>query len=224
MVAISVAFMFVILVLTDLAVQKWKRRDARQAERNPGLIASDALWNLPEGVHLSANHGWVKADPAGGLVTGADPLIVYAIGAISNIELPRVGTQVAVGQPLFRLVRDRHGITVPSSVSGKVDAVNYRLASDPNLLNSEPYGNGWVCRIIPSSAEASQLAMRFGERATMWLEAEFDRLRDFLSSQVQTEIPLGATSQDGGFPSPGCLGELRDAAWSAFEIEFLNQQ
>jgi hypothetical protein len=57
--------------------------------------------------------------------------------------------------------------------------------------------------------------------AMTWLGKEFDRLREFLSVQMPPELALGATSQDGGEPVPGCLTELKDEAWSAFEAEFL---
>src|SRR5580700_11967863 len=97
MVAIFVAFMFVSLVLTDLGVEKWK---AWQAARDLQLAASGAalgsaaLWQVPEGVHLSESHTWFRSDPAGGLEIGADPLITHAIGAVRRIVLPQSGDQV----------------------------------------------------------------------------------------------------------------------------------
>ena len=63
--------------------------------------------------------------------------------------------------------------------------------------------------------------VRFGEKAIIWLESEFTRLREFLSTQLSPEFALGATSQDGGLPTSGCLTELDEAAWTAFETEFL---
>jgi glycine cleavage system H protein len=225
MVAIFVAFTFVVLVLTDLSVQKWRAWRAQRSARSATgkAFAPEALWQVPETVYLSANHGWFKPDPAGGLLTGADSLIVYAIGLLSGIELPHVGELATAGKPLFRLVRNGHCVVVPSSVAGRVTAVNSRLKDEPGLLNSEPYGDGWICRVIPSTARSGEPSMQFGKQATMWLEAEFNRLSEFLSAQVPPALPLGATSQDGGFPSPGCLDELPDAAWSVFEAEFLNQ-
>lgn len=225
MVAIFVAFMFVSVVLTDLGVAKWKGWQAARAVR-PAVraFAPEALWQVPEGIHLSSAHTWFRTDPAGGLEIGVDPLITYAVGAVSALVLPKPGDQVIAGQPLLRVERAGHTITVPSTLTGKVLAVNESLPSQPTLLNSDPYGAGWVCRLTPTSAGAMTPEMRFGEKAILWLESEFKRLGEFLTVQVSLGSPLGATSQDGGFPSAGCLGELGEAAWAAFEDEFLKKR
>jgi hypothetical protein len=131
---------------------------------------------------------------------------------------------VAAGQPLFRLEQEGRSLTVPCTITGKVMAVNIRLQDQPSLLNSDPYGNGWVCRIVPTSIGPVPPKVHFGEEAILWLESEFTRLGEFLTAQIPTQMPLGVTSQDGGLPCPGCLGELDTAAWSAFETEFLNRE
>lgn len=224
MVAIFVAFMFVSLVLTDLGVEKWRAwqaaRVARPAEGS-GARSFDTLWQVPEGVHVSSAHTWFRPNPAGGLEVGADSLIAYAVGALKGIALPKPGGCVAAGQPLFRLERDGGSLTVPSTFTATVAAVNTRLAEEPGLLNSDPYGSGWICRITPTSVGAATPSVRFGEKAVMWLESEFSRLREFLSAQVPSELALGTTSQDGGVPATGCLAELNQEAWKAFEAEFL---
>ncbi|MGO8788367.1 MAG: glycine cleavage system protein H [Terriglobia bacterium] len=221
MAAIFVAFIFVSMVLTDLGVTKWKAARARRPE-SITAVAPEALWQVPEGIHLSNSHTWFKPDPAGGLITGADSFLTYAIGTVSRIVLPKPGDQVTAGQPLFRLVQDGRSITVPSTVTGKVLAANDRLINKPALLNSDPYGSGWICQITPTFVEGGASSRYFGKRAMQWLEAEFNRLSGFLSAQIPAELLLGATSQDGGYPSCGCLSELDSAAWGAFEKEFLS--
>jgi glycine cleavage system H protein len=227
MVAIFVAFMFVSLVLTDLGVQKWNawqtaRSTARAASN--AVISSEALWQVPEGVHLSDVHTWFRPDPTGGLEIGADTLITHAIGVVRRIVLPNPGDQVTAGQPLFHLEQDGRSLTVPCTITGKVMAVNSRLQNQPALLNSDPYGSGWICRVTPTTVGAVTPNVRFGEKAIIWLESEFTRLREFLSVQITPEFALGATSQDGGLPASGCLGELDKAAWNAFEAEFLKKK
>lgn len=228
MVAIFVAFTFVSLVLTDLVVEKWQAwwvaRPARA--RSPRVTAMEhgfeAWCRVPEGVHLASPHTWVKPDPAGGLEIGADALIARAVGAVGRIMLPQVGDQVTAGQPLFRL--ERHGciVTIPSVFTGRVMAVNSRLADQPELLSSDPYGNGWVCHLTPTHVEDAAPSVRFGEQAAMWLENEFARFAEFIFGQLSPDLALGVTSQDGGLPAVGCLSELGPKAWSAFEANFLH--
>jgi glycine cleavage system H protein len=229
MVAIFVALMFVCLVLTDLALAKWRAYRAV----HPALATSptakamayglDALCQVPEGVHLANQHTWLKPDPTGGLEMGADALIVRAVGAVRRIVLPKVGDQVTAGQPLFRLERNGHAVTIPSAVAGRVMAVNSRLVGQPELVSSDPYGSGWICHLNPTRVEESLPSVRLGKQAAMWLENEFVRFREFVFAQVSPDLALGATSQDGGLPAVGCLGELGPTAWSTFEANFLRR-
>jgi glycine cleavage system H protein len=226
MVAIFVAFIFVALILTDLGVQKFKAWQAARATLVPAGLAAlkgEALWELPDGIHLSDAHTWFRPDPAGGLEIGADRFITHAVGAVRRIILPERGEHVTAGQPLFRIEHDSRSVTIPSTLTGKVVAVNGLLHEKPELLTFDPYGRGWVCQLAPTSVGAAP-AMRFGEKAIQWLESEFSRLREFLFAQASQEFALGATSQDGGYPASGCLGELDERAWSAFQTEFLKSK
>ena len=224
MVAVLVAFTFLGLVLTDFGVQKWNAwqasRSAVRATRR-AAIAQEVLWDVPEGVHLSEVHTWFRPDPMGGLEVGVDNLIAHALGAVGRIVLPRPGEHVTAGQPLFRLEKNGSAITVPSTINGIVGSVNSTLQNAPTQINSDPYGKGWICRVIPTNIGAVTPPVRFGEKAILWLESEFSRLRDFLSVQMPPEFALGVTSQDGGLPIPGCLDHLPKTAWSEFEAEFL---
>jgi len=228
MVALFVAFMFVGLVLTDLAVQKWQAwRVAHPAQaRSPRAEALahglNAWCRVPEGVHLANQHTWVRPDPTGGLEMGADALIARAVGAVRRIILPKVGDQVTAGQPFFRLEHHGRTVTIPAAISGRVMAVNSRLADEPELLSSDPYGNGWICYLNPAAQEPVP-RLHFGEQAAIWLENEFVRFREFIFAQAAPDWALGITSQDGGIPAAGCLIELGPAAWSAFEADFLQR-
>jgi glycine cleavage system H protein len=229
MVAIFVALMFVGLVLTDLAVEKWQAwrvaHPAQARSPRPAVTAYglDAWRQVPEGVHLANQHTWIRPDPTGGLEIGADALIVHAVGAVRRIVLPKVGDEVTAGQPLFRLEQHGRAITIPSAMTGRVMAVNTRLADQPELLSSDPYGSGWICYLNPTRAEEATAGVRFGEQAAMWLENEFARFREFIFAQSSPDLALGATSQDGGLPALGCLSELGSTAWSAFETNFLHR-
>jgi len=230
MVALLVALMFVSLVLIDMGIEKWKTWRAAgparaQTRAAQAVAAGWAEWcQVPEGVHLANQHIWIKPDPAGGLEIGADALIAHAIGAVQRIILPKVGDQVAAGQPLFRLERNGCAVKIPAALTGRVMSVNGRLRAHPDLLSSDPYGSGWVCSLVPLRVEQpGPRAIRFGEQAVTWLAQEATRFADFILGQTPPDLALGATNLDGGFPAVGCLGELGPAAWSAFEDSFLRQ-
>ncbi len=150
-----------------------------------------------------------------------DRLIAYALGTVERIDLPQAGDHITAGRPLFHLEKDGRSLTVPSAVAGTVGSVNARLHHAPRLIISDPYGEGWICRVIPSNFGAAAPPARWGKQVSHWLESEFSRLGEFLSAQMPPEFALGITSQDGGLPIPGCLDHLPKTAWSEFEAEFL---
>ncbi len=231
MVAVFVALMFVGLVLTDLVLQKLKARRAvalsPQASWVPGATAERLArprsfpWEIPEGVYLSEGHAWFRPDPSGEVRAGADALLAHALGMLDHVTLPRVGDTVRRGEPLFYLVHEGRTLTVSSSVTGKVFAVNDALREQPELVAREPYGDGWVCKVVPTYLDDGSGRMRFGEKAAFWLECELDRFSEFIGANIPADLALGATSLDGGLPALGSLTQLSDEAWNAFEAGFL---
>ncbi len=225
MVALFVALMFVLLVLLDLGVEKWRgRRESVRARKapGPGLIGATtgrSPWcQLPEGFHVSAGHAWFRPDPTGGLEVGGDAFLAHALGTVSRVVLPEIGRQISAGQPLFRLEHQGRSIVIPSALSGRVLAVNSRLEDHPEWLHTDSYGTGWVCYLVPTSRD--EIGIPFGQKALRWLESEFVRFREFLAARAVPDLALGVTNLDGGMPAAGCLGELDASSWAAFEVEF----
>jgi glycine cleavage system H protein len=231
MVAIFVTLTFITFVIVDLIVQKLEARTARVPSLNelrPLPVHSDAPpmttgipWEVPEGVYLSEDHGWFMPGSTGEVQVGVDTLIAHALGTLERVVLPKVGEFVKMGQPLFRLVQGGRVLKVPSSVSGKVVAVNDRLREHPELVASEPYGAGWVCAVVPTVLDVGTRSIRFGAKAAAWLEGEFDRFHEFIKARVSPDLALGATSFDGGLAAPGYLTGRGEEIWNAFELEFL---
>jgi len=218
MVALFVAFMFVVLVLTDLVVEKVRARRAAAA------AGADALASLPKGFYLCEGHTWSYPDSSLGMRVGVDALVAHALGSAENVVLPEVGELVEAGQWLFGLRRQGHELRIPSSITGRVISVNSRLAKRPELVAKEPYGSGWICAISPVRADAGSPRIRSGEQAALWLEQEMHRFREFLSRQVSPDLTFSATLADGGLPVTGSLRELTATGWRAFEVEFLDSE
>jgi len=214
MVALFVALMFVALVLTDCVVEKMRARR--------GLAAgAEVLWSVPRGVYLSGGHTWSRPDSSLGMRVGLDALVAHALGSAERVELPKAGQLVEAGERLFRVIRQGRELHIASSITGRVVAVNSRLARRPELVAKDPYGSGWICAISPVRADPDAAPIRTGESAVLWLERELDRFREFLSRQVSPDSALSATYPDGGLPVVGSLRELPVSGWQAFEKEFL---
>ena len=230
MVAVFVALMFVSMVLVDLLLEKAHARRLalnltpgrampRRAPSNPRGL--DAWPPLPEGVYLTGGHTWLLPQEQGAFRAGADQLIAHALGAVGRVVPPRVGQEILEGDPLFQLAREGRLLTVPSPVTGRVLSVNGELQDQPELVVRDPYGEGWVCSLLPMRILEDKPVMRAGEKALSWLQREANRFSDFLWLRSPSEADLGATIQDGGDPAPGVLTDFDAFTWDAFEREFL---
>jgi len=90
---------------------------------------------------------------------GVTSLISWSFGTLTTVIFKKEGTSVTKGDVIGSLEGSRHFNVIKSPVSGTLIAVNSRLASEPELLNKDPYGNGWVADIkISDNAEVSHLA------------------------------------------------------------------
>lgn len=102
--------------------------------------------NIPANLSYTKDHEWV-------LVTGSVARIGItdyaqdALGDIVFIQLPEVGTQVGANDGLGEIESTKSVNDVYAPVSGRVVAINEALIDTPELLNTDPYGNGWICEI-----------------------------------------------------------------------------
>lgn len=147
---------------------------------------------VPQEALLHTAHTWVKDRRRGGLLAGFDDLMLRVLGPVDKVELPAVGTVLAKGEPMAWLHGGGRSIAARSPVSGRVEAINERLSSDPTVLARSPYGDGWAVRITPAQRDTATTELLSGTRAMRWFSAEVDGLLAMMAG------PVGATLQDGG--------------------------
>jgi glycine cleavage system H protein len=102
--------------------------------------------NIPSDLRYSTDHEWVRVD--GDTVTiGITEFAQDALGDVVFVELPETGTSVAAGATFSEVESTKSVSDIYAPVTGSISAVNDTLESAPELLNSDPYGDGWICRI-----------------------------------------------------------------------------
>lgn len=108
-------------------------------------------------VSYTKSHEWAKIE--GNLVRiGVDDYAQAALGDIVYVELPSVGGTVNAGAAFGSLESTKAVSDLNSPVTGKVVAVNENLNDAPELINSSPYGDGWIIEVeVSDSAEYSAL-------------------------------------------------------------------
>ena len=106
---------------------------------------------VPEDRRYTAQHEWVLArsgdDGATVVRVGITDHAQDALGDIVFVQLPEVGEEVTVGNPIGEVESTKSVSDVYSPVAGVVTARNEALEATPELLNSDPYGEGWLVEI-----------------------------------------------------------------------------
>jgi glycine cleavage system H protein len=106
--------------------------------------------NVPADLRYTSDHEWTRAD--GDRVTvGITDFAQESLGDIVFVELPAVGTEVSKGGPLGEVESTKSVSQVYAPVSGRVAEINEALRDAPETLNTDPYGDGWIC-VIEASA------------------------------------------------------------------------
>jgi glycine cleavage system H protein len=108
----------------------------------------------PKNVRYTKEHEWARRD-GGGVVVGVTAHAQEALGDVVYVELPKVGDAVTAGSP-FGVVESTKAVSeLFAPISGKVTKVNTALADEPSIINTDPYGAGWIVEVEPS--DPSQL-------------------------------------------------------------------
>jgi glycine cleavage system H protein len=108
---------------------------------------------LPEDLKYTAEHEWVRQGD-GVLRVGITDFAQDQLGDIVYVSLPEVGVAVAAGDAVGELESTKSVSDVYAPLSGTVSAINEALDGQPELVNSDPYGEGWLFEIESSDAGA----------------------------------------------------------------------
>ncbi len=104
---------------------------------------------IPEDLRYTSDHEWIAVGDASVRV-GITDFAQDALGDIVYVQLPDEGTAVVAGQALGEVESTKSVSEIYAPVSGTVVASNERLTDAPELINSDPYGDGWLVEIAPT--------------------------------------------------------------------------
>ncbi|MBI1350830.1 MAG: glycine cleavage system protein GcvH [Actinomycetales bacterium] len=108
----------------------------------------------PEELRYTAEHEWVRATDDGTVVFGITDFAQDSLGDIVYVSLPAVGDAVTAGGACGEVESTKSVSDVYAPLAGEVVAVNADLDGTPELVNSDPYGRGWMVELRPTDAAA----------------------------------------------------------------------
>ena len=102
--------------------------------------------NIPAELRYSSDHEWVRIDGTTATI-GITEYAQDALGDVVFVEMPDLGLEVAAGDSFSEVESTKSVSDIYAPFTGSIAEVNVALESQPELLNSDPYGAGWICRI-----------------------------------------------------------------------------
>lgn len=126
---------------------------------------------IPDDLRYTSEHEWVRVpgEHDGAVRIGITDFAQDALGDIVYVQLPEAGATVAAGDAVGELESTKSVSDVYAPVAGRIVASNDALDATPELVNSDPYGAGWLFEIVPDDAgvvDGLLDAAAYGEIAT----------------------------------------------------------
>jgi glycine cleavage system H protein len=127
--------------------------------------------SIPDELRYTAEHEWVAINGSVASV-GITDFAQQALGDVVYVSVPAAGTRVTAGEPCGEIESTKSVSDIYSPVDGEVAEVNGDLDDDPALVNSDPYGAGWLMRIQLDDPDTDAGLLTADEYADLTKEAE----------------------------------------------------
>ena len=102
---------------------------------------------LPGDLLYTSDHEWLRREDDGTVSVGITEHAAHALGDLVYVELPEAGLSVEAGGEMAVVESVKAASDVYAPVAGGIAAINEDLADDPEKINQDPYGDGWIVRI-----------------------------------------------------------------------------
>lgn len=161
---------------------------------------------IPRYVH--PGHTWTRMTDDGDVLIGIDDFAQTVLGRVDSLKLPRLLRFARQGQPLLQLSHGKRSVPFVSPLSGRVIEKNEMVLNNPSLINSAPYGDGWLVRIRPGRFAIESHNLFTGKTAQQFTEQAKEHLVRLFSRTPALMY------QDGGVIIKDLSDRLSDDEWN----------
>lgn len=113
--------------------------------------------NVPPDLKYTKTHEWLRTLPDGTVEVGITDHAQQALGDLVFVEVPEAGRKLSIGEPFAVVESVKAASDVYSPVAGEVTGGNPALAAEPEVINADAYGKGWLMRLRPAGDSAPAL-------------------------------------------------------------------
>src|SRR6187402_2341683 len=111
---------------------------------------------IPADLRYTKSHEWLRTLPDGSVEIGITDHAQQALGDLVFVEVPEAGRRLAAGDACAVVESVKAASDVYSPIAGEVTTGNAKLATEPELINRDPYGDGWIMRLKPAGGAATE--------------------------------------------------------------------
>jgi len=130
------------------------------------MVKVDA-YEVPEGLYFSKDFEWIKIE-GDKVRMGLTDYAQKSLREIVYAELPEAGAELKQGEPYGTVESVKAVSDLVAAISGTIEEVNQEVQSKPELLNEDPYGEGWIVIVKPASLDADLANLMDFDKAVEW--------------------------------------------------------
>jgi glycine cleavage system H lipoate-binding protein len=166
-------------------------------------------------------HTWARVEYGGKVRVGVDDFALRLLGPQDEIDMPGLGSKVSQNDAQAVLKRNGNQAPTLSPVDGIVVAVNHKVLNNTKTFSKDPYGEGWLMVIEPSSLRKNLKNLFFGDESQSWVDDEYLRLQNLVADAYgeETKYRMAAT---GGEAISDIYSEVPEVGWNRLVSEFLH--
>jgi len=133
-------------------------------------------YNLPDDLHYEENHFWIKEE-GDVMVMGMDDFAQQMAGEIVYVQLPGEGKKLTQGKKFAKMESGKWLGKIYAPLSGELVAVNEDLETNPEYINEDAYGKGWLFKIKPDDKGELDNLIHGPEAIEKWILADIEKYK-----------------------------------------------
>jgi glycine cleavage system H protein len=168
--------------------------------------------------YVHPGHSWLKINQDGDVLVGLDDFGQSLIGSIDEVKLPKLLHRVSQGKAGWTVRHGHRTVEMRSPVTGWVVEKNEMVLNNPSLINSAPFGDGWLFKVRPSKINFQLQNLLTGRDASRWQDTERAELGRFFSGTPALMF------QEGGVLLQNLADKCSDDEWKGLAAKFFRSE
>ncbi len=180
---------------------------------------------IPRGLYFDKSHTWSFMEKDGLVKIGIDDFLQHATGPLTRTIIKNPGDKIKKGEQIITLVQEGKQLNVYAPISGTIKDTNEILITEPSMINTSPYDEGWVYVIEPSNWVREVEFLKMAGSYRQWILNEFLHLKDFIANALKSNSLANNAQlvlQEGGELQDNLLQNLGPQVWEDFQKHFID--